>query len=86
MMKFLVSVAVFVLYVVVSTNVWGFEFGDAVAQAVTISVIGLVVANVMGVFTPKVVSRSTVRPGNDDQDYFMSSACSTDRFIASDDD
>ena len=85
-MKLLAAAAVFIVYIVFSVNAWGFAFGDAVAQAVTISVIGLVVANVTGVFKPKLVSRPTVRQSNGDQDYFMSSACSTDRFIASDDD
>tara|TARA_B100001971_G_C17842509_1_gene359321 strand:+ start:205 stop:465 length:261 start_codon:yes stop_codon:yes gene_type:complete len=85
-MKFLVGVSVFVVYIMVSVKMWGFEFGDAVAQAVTVSVIGLVFANVMGFFKPRVVRSEAVRQRGGDQDLFISSACSTDRFIASDGD
>ena len=47
-MKLFVVLIVYASYVGISTRIWGFELGDAVAQATTLGVIALVLASAFG--------------------------------------
>lgn len=58
-MKYIVCMFVFATYVGISAKVWGFDLGDAMAQATTISVIALILANWFGLLKP---SKSTRIP------------------------